>query len=223
MNTLLEKLKEIDTPTLSNAIEKLAVRNRISGFADRRLRCLFPELGIMCGTAVTAQVESVAPDTLGGLDEGFLALCEALETYEGPSVIAFQEISGHPDFAAHCGEVMTTIFQKLGGIGLVSDCAVRDMAEVRSLKFHYFATGQVASHGSFRVVRAQVPITVCGLQIAPGDLLHGDENGLILVPAEGRDQLPRLADEVRQAESALLDFVNSERFTVEGLRKRVTH
>ena len=223
MHSIIDQLKEIDTPTLSNAIEKLEVRNRISGFADRRLKCLFPELGVMCGVAVTAQVETIAPDSKGGLDQEFVALCRALEACEDPGIIVFQEISGHPEFSAHCGEVMTTIFQRLGGIGLVSDCAVRDIAEVRSRKFHYFAAGKVASHGTFRVVRSQVPITVCGLQVAPGDLLHGDENGLIKVPEEDRDQLPHLADQVRHAESTLLDYVNSDGFTVEVLGKRLTH
>ena len=223
MNAIIDQLRGIDTPTLSNAIEKLEVRNRISGFADRRLKCLFPELGVMCGVAVTAQVETIAPDIKGGLDQEFVALCRALEACEGPGIVVFQEISGHPEFSAHCGDVLATIFQRLGGIGLVSDCSVRDIAEVRPMKFHYFASGKVASHGTFRIVRAQVPITVCGLQIAPGDLLHGDENGLIKVPEEERCQLPRLAEGVRRAESVLLNYVNSNGFTVEGLRERLTH
>ena len=88
-------------------------------------------------------------------------------------MIAFQEIGAQPDLAAHCGEVMATIFTRLGAVGLVSDSGVRDIAEVRALRFHYFARGTVSSHANFRIVRAGVPIQLQGLVIRPGDLLHG--------------------------------------------------
>ena len=152
-----------------------------------------------------------------------MELCTACERSPRPTVVVLQEISRHPEFSAHCGEVMATTFQRLGVIGLVSDSAVRDIPEVRGLGFHYFAPGAVASHANFRVSRVQVPVTVCGLQIAPGDLLHGDENGLLKVPPQGREELPRLADEVRNAEQPLLEFVRSDAFTIELLRQRLTH
>ena len=223
MSSIIDQLKEVDTPTLSNAIEKLEVWNRISGFADRNLKCLFPELGVMCGYVVTAEIETFAPETKGGLDQNFVDLCRVLEGCSKPAIIVFQEKSGHPEFSAHCGEVMATIFQKLGAVGLVSDSAVRDVAEVKSLRFHYFATGKVASHGAFRIVRVQVPITVCGLRIYPGDLLHGDENGLIKVPQQGLEKLPYLTGVIHQAESKLLDYVKSGDFTINGLSERLTH
>ncbi|MCK5155678.1 MAG: RraA family protein [Spirochaetales bacterium] len=223
MNSIIDQLKEIDTPTLSNAIEKLEVRNRISGFADRSLTCLFPELGVMCGYVVTAEIETFSPETKGGLDQNFVDLCRALEGCRKPGIIVFQEKSGHPEFSAHCGEVMATIFQKLGAVGLVSDSAVRDVAEVKSLRFHYFATGKVASHGAFRIVRVQVPVTICGLQIYPGDLLHGDEDGLIKLPERGLEKLPYLTEEIHQVESKLLNYVKTSGFTIDGLSERLTH
>jgi 4-hydroxy-4-methyl-2-oxoglutarate aldolase len=57
--TLIEFLKSVDSPTLSNAIETLHVQPRDKGFTPLQIRCLFPELGRLCGHAVTAQVESV--------------------------------------------------------------------------------------------------------------------------------------------------------------------
>ena len=85
---------------------------------------------------------------------------------------------------------MATILTRIGAIGLVTDCAVRDIVEVRAMKFLYFARGLVASHANFRIVRVGIPIQVEGLAIRPGDLLHGDENGLIAVPGEGVTRLP---------------------------------
>ena len=220
---IIRKLRQIDTPTLSNAIEKLHIRSRTRGFCDSSLRCLFPDLGVMCGYVVTAEVETMNPDKEGVLDQPFFDLCEAIRLAPKPVVVAMREIGAHREFCAHCGEVLATVFQRLGAVGLVSDASVRDIREVRALGFHYFATGTVASHGNFRIVRAQVPVTICGLQLSPGDLVHGDANGLILLPREQVDRLPALVKEVRRSERQVLGYVKSRQFTLEGLKKRIVH
>src|SRR5436190_18620252 len=150
--TWLEYLKSVDTPTLSNAIELLKLRPRREGFALVQLRALFPEFGRMCGYAVTAQVETVTQMEPFSVD-GFVELYRAIQQSAKPAVVVVQEIGGFPDYAAHCGEVMASMMTSVGAIGLVTDCGVRDMAEVRALNFHYFARGTVASHASYRVVR----------------------------------------------------------------------
>src|ERR1700728_378590 len=153
----IEYLKGVDAATISNAIETFNLRPRSEGFTPSDIRCIFPEFGRMCGWAVTAQVETITKANSVGL-ETLRPLLEAVQNSAKPAVVAFQEIGAHPQFAAHCGEGMSTIFQRLGAVGFVTDSAVRDIAEVRALGFHYFARGCVASHGNFRVVRIGVPI-----------------------------------------------------------------
>jgi len=216
----IEYLKSVDTPTLSNAIELLRLRPQSAGFAPRQIACLFPEFGRMVGYAVTAQVETMTA-TVPEDRKLFLSLFEAAMESPKPAVVAFQEIGPHADYAAHCGEVMATIFQRLGAVGLVSDCAVRDIPEVKALRFQYFARGAVASHAYFHIVRVCVPIQVRGLGISPGDLLHGDENGLLIVPKEGLERLPAAVESVRSRERSLMEFVRGPSFTFEGLRDRL--
>jgi len=212
-------LRGVDTPTLSNAIESLRLRPQNAGFAPLQVSCLFPEFGRMVGYAVTAQVETM---TAAAADrKAFLSLYETVMHSPKPAVVAFQEIGPRPDYAAHCGEVMATIFQRLGAVGLVSDCAVRDIPEVRALRFHYFARGQVASHAYFHIVRVGVPIQVSGLVIHPNDLLHGDENGLIVVPKDGLEKLPAAVEAVRARERELMEFVRGPEFNFDGLRQRI--
>ena len=216
---MIDYLKSIDTPTLSNAIELLNVRSRSEGFTPLQLQCLFPELGRMCGYAVTAQVETVT--TMDPLDvDVFYALFDAVTAAPKPAVVVLQEIGGYPDYAAHCGEVMATIFTRLGAIGLVSDCGVRDIPEVRAIGMHYFARGKVASHARFRVVRSNVSIQVLGVPVRPGQIIHGDENGLLVVPEAGRDELAAAVEQVRTRERKLMDYVRGKEFTLEGLRGR---
>lgn len=216
---MIRFLRTVDTPTVSNAIELAQVRPRSEGFAPLHLRCLFPELGPMCGYAVTAQVETMTQS--GNKSESlFIELFQAVADSPKPAVIVFQEVGGQPDSAAHCGEVLATIFSRVGGIGLVSDCAVRDIAEVRRLKFHYFARGAVASHANFRIARVGEPVQVLGLVVQPGSLLHGDENGLLVVPPEAFSGLPQAVERIRSREHKLMDFTRRADFKVSDLRGR---
>jgi 4-hydroxy-4-methyl-2-oxoglutarate aldolase len=216
---ITEYLKSMDTPTLCNAVEVLRVRPQAYGFTPLQLRCLFPEFGRMCGYAVTAQVETVTTmEPLSG--EGFHALFDAVAAAPKPAVVVLQETGGHGDYATHCGEVMATIFTRLGAIGLVSDCGVRDVPEVRAIGMHYFARGTVASHAHFRIVRANVPVQILGVPVRPGELLHGDENGLMTLPDVPQQQIETAVNEVRERERKLMDYIRGPEFTLAGLRGR---
>ena len=212
----LDYLKTVDTPTLSNAIEVLKLRPRHEGFSPIEIRCLFPEFGRMCGYAVTAHVETVS-QTEPANRAVFLELYEAVAASLRPAVIAFQEIGAHPQYAAHCGEVMATVFTRLGAVGLVTDCGVRDIPEVRAIGFQYFARGTVASHANFRIVRVGIPIQVCGMVIHPGDLLHGDKHGVTNIPNDLAARIPEGVQTVETMERQIINYSKSKEFTVDGL------
>ena len=220
---IIEYLKQIDMPTVANAIEKSAVRNRISGFCSSDIRQMMPELGVMCGYAVTADVMTTTPDNIGGLDKEFINLCRLIETLPKPTIIVFRETGPHRDMAAHCGEIMSTVFKKLGACGLLTDSCVRDLIEVKAIGFQYFATGLVASHGTFRITGTGMPVSVGGLVIKTGDILHGDVNGIISVPNEVLLDLKRYITMVREAEGKLLEYIKSNEFSIEGLKEILTH
>lgn len=218
----IESLRAIDTPTISNAIELLKIRPKQEGFAPLELRCLFPELGRLCAYAVTAQVETIS-QTGKKEERTFIELFEATLKSPKPAVIVLQEIGEQSSFAAHSGEVMATIFKQLGAVGLISDSGVRDLAEVRGLGFLYFARGAVASHGNYRIVRTGVPVEVLGFPVQPGDLLHGDENGLIQIPRAAFDGLFEAIALVRSREKELMEFVQTPGFSPADLKDRFLH
>lgn len=211
MSSFIEYLKSVDTPTLANAVEQLKLRPHRDGFTPLELRCLFPEFGRLCGYAVTAQVETISQTGPFDLQQ-FVDLYRLVEASPKPAVVVLQEIGGHGNYAAHCGEVMATFFQRLGAIGLVSDCAVRDLPEVRALGFQFFARGAVASHANFRIVRSGIPVQILGMEVQPGDILHGDENGLLQVPAGFEHRLPAVVDEIRARERKVMEFVRGADF-----------
>jgi 4-hydroxy-4-methyl-2-oxoglutarate aldolase len=215
--TDVEYYRTIDSPTLSNAIERLKIRPNARGFTPLEIRSLFPEFGRMCGYAVTAQVETVTEMQPFTLDT-FIDLYKAVEAAPKPAVVVFQEIGAFGNYAAHCGEVMASFFTRLGAVGLVSDCGVRDLPEVRQLGFQYFARGSVASHANFRIVRVSLPVQVCGMVVRPNELIHGDENGVLVVPSVERQRIAEEVEIIRRRERVVMDFVRGPEFSLDGFR-----
>ena len=215
----LDALRAIDSPTVSNAIERFTVRPRCVGFAGHGLRCAFPDLGSMVGYAVTCTADSTTEDRID--QRGLLRLWEALEAAPGPAVLVIKDIGPDPSRSCHMGEVMATTAKALGAVGCVTDGGLRDVLEVRALgAFHYFCAGFVVSHGRPVICDIGETVSIFGLQVSPGDLLHGDVNGLLTVPDLPMADLLREVQHVRDEERALMDFVREPGFSVERLRAR---
>jgi len=110
-------------------------------------------------------------------------------------------------------------------IGLVTDGGIRDLSGIRQRVpgFHVFASGLVVSHGIPTFLEIGITVSICGLTIRPGDLLHGDENGLLVIPAEIAGRVAAQAKLVWEKEHNLLDFVRSDAFSLEELKSRMYH
>jgi 4-hydroxy-4-methyl-2-oxoglutarate aldolase len=211
-------LRSVDSPTISNAIEPFKVRDRTEGFIGGKVRALFPEMPPMVGTALTVTMTNT-PGALAGR-ENYWRMYEALSQMPAPSVLVVQDVSGAPSRCALAGEVMTTMAMRLGVVGMLTDGGLRDVHEVHRLGFAYFARYVVVSHGNFGVVEIGAPVTLDGQEVKTGDILHGDANGIVIVPREVLDGLPEAVQEVRTRERATMDFINSPEFTVGAARKR---
>lgn len=211
-------LRGVDSPTLSNAIEPFKVRDRCDGFVGGRIQSLFPDFPPMVGHALTVTVTNQPGPVLGR--EGWWRMWDALEAMPNPAVLVYQDISGAPHRVAFCGEVMATYATRLGAVGLVTDGGVRDLAEVRALGFHYFAPFPVVSHANFGIVDVGVPITLDGEPINTGDILHGDANGIVIIPSEVLEGLPEAVAGVREREAATMAFLRSPEFTLAEMKRR---
>ena len=123
------------------------------------------------------------------------------------------------------GKNWTTTAKALGAVGCVSDGGLRDVKEVQALGgFQYFCPGFVVSHGQPVILDVNVPVEIHGLPITPGDLLHGDVNGLLVVPDAVAADVVAACEAVRVEERALLDLITAPGFSVEKLRQwKLTH
>lgn len=221
----LDALRQIDSPTVSNAVERFGVRPRVDGFAGWELRCAFPELGSTVGYAVTCTADSTTETRKD--DRGLLRLWAAIEAAPKPAVIVIKDIGPERSRSCHMGEVMATTAKALGAIGCISDGGLRDVVEVHALGgFQYFCPGFVVSHGNPIICDIGVTVSVAGMTVEPGALLHGDINGILVVPDAIASRVAEEAARVRADERDVLDFVRTPGLTVEKLRRfqeRFTH
>lgn len=176
----IDELRRIDSPTIANAIETFEIRPRVSGYVGYDIRCIFPDLLPTVGYAVTCTVDST---TEGREGIGFNALYEMLRDAPKPAIVVMQDVGADRLHSCHAGEVMSTRMKSLGAVGILTDGGLRDANEVRSLGgFQYFCAGLVVSHGNPICVSVGEPVTISGMEVKQGDLLHGDVNGVVHIP-----------------------------------------
>jgi regulator of RNase E activity RraA len=222
-HAVLQELTQIDGPTLANAIEAFKVRDNTNGFASRELRCQFADLKPMVGYAVTCIADSTSPGT--ARTTRLFDLFDAVNTAPKPVVVVMQAIG--PDRSRSClvGDVLCSIFQKLGAVGVVTDGGFRDLTGIhqRSPGFQVFSPGMVVSHGNSTILDINVTVSVSGLVIQPGDLLHGDLNGVVTVPLSIAERVLEQVKTVWAQEQKLIEYIHSAEFTLDGLKRRMTH
>ena len=208
-------LAEFDTPTVCNVIELFKVRPRSSGYMDRTISACFPDLPPMVGFASTATFRALSPprsgDAYAGLDEQLVRL----SAVPSPPVIVFQDLDV-PSAAATFGEVMCSTYQAFGSAGLITSGTGRDLDQVRNLNYPVFTSGTCCSHGDCHILSLNVPVVVGGITIYPGDLLHGDCNGVTTIPNDIADQIPDACKEFVAAEQHVLNYLKTGKPTIQG-------
>jgi regulator of RNase E activity RraA len=217
----LDKIRRMDTCSVSNAIERFNVRPRNEGFVVGALRCQFPDFEPMLGYAVTGLIRSMTAPMTGACYYDRLDFWEYVTTIPEPRVLVLQDVDHAAGVGAFVGEIHATIALALKCIGYVTNGAVRDLAAVKELGFHLFAGGVAVSHSYAHLVEFGQPVEIGGLRIAPGDLLHGDRNGVQAVPLEIASEIPQQAAAIRSAEQELKAFCRSPQFSLQGLSERL--
>lgn len=191
----IEALRGVDSAVVSNAAEGLGVRDRTEGYADLRLRRIVAQAEPMVGYAVTVMIDSTTtgrrPDSSGLAD-----LLSAVAASPKPCIVVCQEEGPAPERGCHMGDVVGTKLAHAGVVGVVSGSGIRDVAGVGELGLTAFALGTVVSHGVFTITRVAVDVEVAGMTVRHGDLLHGDGDGLLVVPDDRPAELLRLVEEV---------------------------
>ena len=214
----LEALRRLDTCTVCNAIEAFQLRLRNAGFACASIRCMFDDFPSMVGYAATARLRSGEPP-VAGIYHDRTDWWNSILQVPAPRIVVMEDLDEPPGVGAFLGDMHAAILRALGCVGYVTNGAVRELPRVKALGLHLFAGNVAVSHAYAHIFDFGSPVKVGGLEVHPGDLLHGDRHGLLMVPSKIAPEIPAVAAKLQQAEQKVIDFCCSQEFSVEKLRR----
>ena len=217
---LFEFLRSIDTPTVCNLLEMVAPQRRGAGYTVKHLHCPFPDLPPMVGFAKTVTIRTRDKVPLGEASymSKRLDYLDYVAAAPAPSIVVIEALDGeHPGYGAFWGEVQSNLHKALGCLGTITNGAIRDIPMIPP-GFQMLAGSIAPSHAYVHVVDFGVPVTVHGMAVASGDLLHADQHGAVVVPVETVAAMRPALDKLTQQEARIIQAARAPGATVESIK-----
>lgn len=189
-SNLLEQFKDIPVPNIDDAMNRTAaISSSIPSINHRRL----------IGTAYTLRVP--AGDNL--------LFYYAIDNAKPGDVIVVDG-NGY-DERALCGEIMATYAKKRGLAGFVVYGAIRDKMELEQMDFPVFAKS-CSPNGPYKNGPGEinVPVNIGGRIIEPGDILIGDDNGLVSFKQEDAEEILKKTHSIMKKEETMMRLIEEE-------------
>ena len=194
LRELVEKFPPSSTPNGSDALDKLGLRPGIVGILPLYEGC--PKL---LGTAITMRVTAAGPSRPSA-HMGWTPLCPRRQAMSSSSITpgAWMEIAG---------KILTYASIQRGIHGVAIDGASRDVDVRKMLKFPVYARGRVplTARGRTRQDTSHCLIRFAGVQVRPGDIIQGDDNGVAIIPQEQVEEILAATGENFQRALAIVE------------------
>jgi 4-hydroxy-4-methyl-2-oxoglutarate aldolase len=213
----LDALRRFDTCMIANSVERFNVRLYNTGFTHGAIQCMFPDAPPMVGYAITARLRSGEPPMRGRTFHDRADFWNRILEHPKPRILVLQDMDDPPGRGAFLGDMHAAIIGALGCVGFVTNGAVREMTSVKAMGVQLFSGSVAVSHAYSHIFDVGDPITVDGMDVSPGDILHGDRHGVMTIPREIAAEVPRVATELKGKEQRVIDFCRSSAFSVEKL------
>ena len=223
---MLEALKQFDTPSITNVVATYPQHPLCLGlynpwtenwYTDETIKCMYPELGPTVGYAVTCTYGLPDP-SYNNLT--FMDVLDAIEASSQPTILVFEQ-KYPPDILAKSGLAggnMTLAMKAVGCVGAISNGPSRDLDEIRPMKFQYMLSGTTAGHGAQGIQAINVPVSVGGMDIAPGEIIHMDENGACKFPADHLEAVVTNVRALQKEEETTMKKIRSAK-TAEDIKQ----
>ncbi len=208
--SLLKLLREVDTPSVCNAIEVAQGKRGFAQFTRGTMINSAPDEPAIVGYALTAKIAASNPpdEAADVIRDRRMAYYRYMAEGPKPSVAVLQDTDFPDCVGAYWGEVNTTVHRGFGISGALTNGVMRDLG-VLPAGFPVIAGSIGPSHAFVHVKAIDVKVDVFGLRVAPGDLVHADRHGALVIPV---DVIPRL-------EASLHQMMDNEKLVLEPARK----
>ncbi|MFK8083436.1 MAG: RraA family protein [Granulosicoccus sp.] len=213
---LLEQLKTLDTPTVCNAIEVAQGRRGFADFTRQTMYWSEPAERCMVGFARTATIAGSERPEEGKevLRARRMDYFRSMADGPRPGVAVIEDADGKAAIGAWWGEVHAYAHGHVFGLcGAITNGLMRDLDDLPS-GFPILAGGIGPSHGFVHVRKIGTPVTVMGLQVCEGDLLHADQHGAIVIPPDVIPGLPAAIDLLHSSENLVLGPIKAGRVSL---------
>jgi regulator of RNase E activity RraA len=217
---LLARLAAVDTPTICNALEIVAPDRRGFGYTTKPFVCAHPGMKPIVGYARTGLIRARHPPTRSGaeLKDLRLAYYDHVAAQAGePTIPVLQDLDPEPGYGAFWGEVNTAVHKGLGCLGCITNGSIRDL-DVIAPEFQLLAGCIGPSHAFVRVEQVGGPVNVHGMEVAPGDLIHADRHGAVVIPQNVAERVLEAVDLCGRKEAPILAAARAPGFTTATLR-----
>ncbi len=219
----LDALRRVNTCMVANAIEAFNVRLHNTGFTDASIRCWFKDEPPIVGYAATARLRSGAPPIAGGTFRDRSDFWNSILEIPSPRILVLEDMDDPPGRGAFVGDMHAAILKALSCVGYLTNGAVRELPSVRAIGIQLFAGSLAVSHAYAHIFDIGSAVTVGGMEVRPGDLLHGDRHGVLTIPAEIAAKVPAVAADLQKTEQKVIDFCRSSDFSVAKLSEIMNH
>lgn len=203
----LMRLEAFDTPTICNALELIEPERRRFGYTTENVLCLNAPAGPRVGVARTATMRSAGAPVLAGED----LKRERLKYYEymyqdvgAPKICAMQDLDGvDAGRGPFWGEFNVRIHRAMNFRAIVTDGSVRDVAKLPD-DVLIVARGLRPSHAFVHIVDYNRQVSIFGMTVNPGDVVHADRHGAVAFPRVLAAEVGRRAEEFMASEAPIL-------------------
>ena len=215
---LLVLLREVDTPTVCNAIEVVHGKRGFDRFTKGTMQHSKPGDPPIVGFARTAKIAGLVPS----IEDPAVIRARRMDYFRSmaggasPSAAVIEDTDYPACIAGWWGEVHVAVHKGLGLAGAITNGVMRDL-DVIDEGFPVLAGSTGVSHGFVRVVEIGTPVTLFGLTVAQGELIHADRHGALVIPSDVLPQLKAAIDTVIFNEAIVLEPAREKGFNIDKL------
>lgn len=181
----LLQLKRWNTPTIYNGWEQITHRDPAAdAFNLEETRDFMPQMGPMVGYAVTVVIAPSDKRHRDANPKAWEEYRQYLADVPGPKIVCVQDLDKPQVIGSFWGEVNSNAHRALGCVGTIVDGGIRDVDEMTNAGFKALARRLCVGHAHSHPVRWNCPVEVFGRSVSPGDLIHADKHGFLVIERE---------------------------------------